>query len=108
MPLFVSKRYLSLLEKEVAYWREKADQERDRADRLHDALLTQCGQLPVTEVVRQEVSERRSAQESAQDRHQNELQEMFAESLEEGGVELPPDLQADAAQMIGEKNGAAR
>lgn len=101
---FVSKRYLNMLEKELVYWRERADQERERADRLHDGLLTQCGQLPVTEVVRHESVERRAAAEEMFDQHKRELDEMFAEIV--NPEELPDELKADAARMI--EDGAAR
>lgn len=101
----VSQRYLEMLDKELAYYREKAEQEQRRADRLHDQLLASNGWEPTTETVRQEQKEDASERDAQFKQHQQNLIEMFAESLDdfgEEGLELPAELQEDAKKMIEE------
>lgn len=53
----VQKRYLGMLETELAYYRDKFDGERKRGDRINDELLQRTGSLPVSDLGIREKSE---------------------------------------------------
>ena len=103
MLTIVSGKYLRNLEKELDYWRARADAERERADRIQDQLMAVNGYEPATETVRvahQELNEKAEQDRAEQMR---QMQEMFAESIEDaesGGLELPSELQGLAKQMM--------
>lgn len=54
MVTLISKKHLSYLEKEVEFWRKRADLERERADRLADQVLILNGQPAMSDTVRSE------------------------------------------------------
>ena len=87
----------------MAYYRERYDAERERADRLQDAMLAMHGQEPVTDTVLSERSDLQARQQSARNEREKQLAEMFAESLEEvqqDGLELPDELKIAAQGLV--------
>lgn len=100
-----AKEWAGKLERQVEYWQQRADDERERADRVADALNLQNGLPEVTSTVKRE---RKAAKEEVkQDDLQQERQiaEMFAESVgtdfDMEGLELTDELKAAAEKMIG-------
>jgi hypothetical protein len=104
--IVVQNRYLAMVEKELAYYRDKFESERSRGDRLSDGLLIRNGELPVTDLVKgdQEKLVADALAESAL--RQKELNEMFGEAMEETAVddegnpiELPEELQEETKKL---------
>jgi hypothetical protein len=76
----------------------------ERADRAQDALNQANGLPEVTATVRRERKEEANAAQDEVKKHQEELSELFAETLgtmhDVEGLELPDALKADADRMI--------
>ena len=109
------RKHMEMLDKELAYYRTRADEERQRADRLNDALLQQNGLPETTSTVIREKAERKNAADEEFERRQQYIGEMFAEELhtnyDEEGLEdlgLPADLAAAADQLMGQVKSDAK
>lgn len=106
------RKHLEMLDKELAYYRHRADDERQRADRLNDALLQQNGLPETTSTVIREKTARKDAAEQEFERRQEFIGEMFAEELhttyDEEGLELPTDLAAAAQELMGQVQSDAK
>lgn len=113
--MWVSRRYVGMLEREVEYYRAFAERERARADRLHDQLLQDRGCLPATEtaLVEQEKAQQRMDEQLEQQRRQ--MTEMYAEAINEhadtlngadpGEAEMIEGLGEEVAAMLGHAAG---
>lgn len=100
----VGEKYLTLLESELQFYRNKFDAERERADRLHDQLLTVHGLEPATVTMINENEAKRAQVSDALGEQQRQLSELYAESVPEmlgddeyAELGLPPDLAQEAA-----------
>lgn len=94
---------IAKLEKLAEYWQRRADDERDRADRLNDGLLQQNGLPATTNTVRRESESERDRMKTEQEHRMREVAEIYGETngmMEEMGLELPPELKAEADKMI--------
>lgn len=98
--MWVNRKYLSLLESELAYYRRIAESERARADRLHDALLVVHGELPATDTVIQASHDKSTAIANAVLSQQKQMAEMFSEAADEHADLIPPGMRADVEQLI--------
>ena len=103
----VQNKYLDMLESELAYYRGKADSERNRADRLNDSLLVRSGEMPVTDLG---VGDQRKVQEDAAlefAKRAQELNEIYGEAMEEiaqdvdgNPIELPAEVAEEAKKLV--------
>lgn len=102
-------KQLEMLEKELAYYRERSEDERQRADRISDALMQQNGLPEVTNTTRRDRKDQQEAVDQELEKRRGELQEMFAETMNttytEEGLELPDDLAEAAQQMLDKAKG---
>ncbi len=96
--MWINRKYVEMLERELEYWRSRAETERRRADRLHDQLLVMHGQMPATETV---LDEEREAANKERDRYAQEMAEIYLEETEErdDDLALPVDIQEAAASF---------
>lgn len=99
-----AKAYIVKLEALLDHERQRIDDERERADRATDALLLQNGTPAVTATGRRDseaVEERRKDQEET---YLSQLAEISRESADthydDFGLELPPELQEAAAELL--------
>lgn len=92
------------LERELSYWRKRADEERERADRAQDALNLQNGLPEVTATGVSERSKREREAEDAFDKRQKEIAEIFADEIDAMGeiekLELPEEMREAAAKFM--------
>ena len=102
----VQKKYLELLEKELAYYRDKFESERSRGDRLSDGLLIRNGELPVTDLVKGDQAKLIADAKAEDALRQKELNEMFGEAMEETAVDnegnpiaLPEELAEETKKL---------
>jgi hypothetical protein len=90
---------LARAESELLYWRQRADDERERADRQLDTVMQQNGLPEVTPTVRREHAQRAEAAKDEVDKHLVETAEMFSESFDANDDLnwIDPDLREAAA-----------
>lgn len=89
---------LNRMETELGYWQTRADEERQRADRLNDVVMQQNGLPDVTPTVIKAKAEFASKNEAELHKHEAEVAEMFSDNFD-GSDELnwiDPDLQEAA------------
>jgi hypothetical protein len=99
--MLISKRHYNLLESELEYYRKLARQERERADRLHDLLLTHSGMPPTTDTVLESKKKFSSELEQARKEQEMQLAEMFSETMDShSDLDLPSELREDAEKMM--------
>lgn len=89
---------LERMESELHYWRDRADEERNRADRLNDVVMQQNGLPEVTELRVREGKEKIEQGRAELEKRQEELSEMFSDSLDQSDDLnwIDPDLRAAA------------
>lgn len=92
---WISKSEREYLEREIVYWRGRADEERIRADRLTDQLLARVGETPVTLEGRDEY---RAAQEKLA-RAQVEIQQQMAE-ISQDSIEIDPEGDLPSPEQV--------
>jgi ribosomal 50S subunit-associated protein YjgA (DUF615 family) len=103
-------KYVTFLENEVNYYRDKFDAERARADRANDTLLQALGQLPTTDTVISEQEIRTTKFEKARKTQEEQMAEIFGETLEsveqqQANVNalFPPEAIEEFKEKVGEK-----
>lgn len=106
--LEMTQNMLERMESEMHYWRTRADEERERADRLNDTVMTQNGLPDVTPTVRREKKVREEKLDSIIQARQEELSEMFSDSFdsEDDLNWIDPDLKAAAQGWMDEAKKA--
>lgn len=80
---WVSRKLYELTERELTYYRDRYEREKDRADRAVDSLVQWCGREPISAPSR----EIASAQRNAYDEMQRQVNEIFAEVMESASGE---------------------
>jgi hypothetical protein len=80
---WVSRKLLDLTERELTYYRDRYEREKDRADRAVDSLVQWCGREPISAPSREVVS----AQRNAYDEMQKQVNEIFAEVMDSANGE---------------------
>lgn len=75
---FVSRKLYELTERELTYYRDRYEREKDRADRAVDSLVQWCGREPISAPSREVVQ----SQRNAYDEMQRQVNEIFAEVME--------------------------
>jgi hypothetical protein len=102
-----AQKQIARLDREVEYYRRRYDEALERSDRQLDGILAQSGLPEVTATTKRENAERVEKAKTEIDEHENELKEMFSESLNEmaeyDNLMLPDELQAEAAKLIASK-----
>lgn len=106
-------KHISMLDNELAYYRNRAEDERQRADRLNDALMQQNGLPEVTSTVKRERADDRDRAKEEFERRQQQIGEIYAEEMntnydDEGLELLPPDLAEAAQALMGEVKKTAK
>jgi len=99
----VQSRYLLMLEKELAYYRLRSDQERERGDRLNDQMLVRNGEMPVTALGVGDLRETIQKQKDEWEKQQKELGEIYGDAMEEveqDGLALPKELDEAAQKLL--------
>lgn len=95
---FVTKRYLELLESQVEEFKKLWQEERERADRLHDELLAQRGLNPATQIGIVTQQRKEAEEEERTKTMRKEMAELFGEQVD---IEaMPSSLQADAERFV--------
>ena len=89
------------LEKEVDYWREKFEQEKNRADRVNDKLTETAGFGPVSELGIGEAEKLRKEYERMMKQSQRESAEMFADDIPGEGLEIDESLGEELLKGFG-------
>lgn len=79
------QRVNEFYERELAYWRELADRERNRGDRAVDALADKAGVGPISDAGVEESGKTNSLRAEAAKKYGAAMREMFGESLGEEG-----------------------
>lgn len=114
-----NQREMAAMEASLKHWQELFDAERVRADRLQDQLLLIHGEAPVTETVRVEKKAENAAQETEDVKRAREMQEIFAEQMNETGdgsgmleaevgIELPDEFKSVAETPVAMTTPAAQ
>lgn len=105
-------RYNVKLEYQVEYWQERADDERERADRVADALNLQNGLPEVTNTSKREKVAAKKDEKAEAERQEKQIAELFAESVgtdfDMEGLELTDELKAAAEKMVGKQGQKAK
>jgi hypothetical protein len=96
-----NKKYVSLLESELAHYRALFEAERARADRLHDSLLVMHGELPATDTVIVEKRRKKTDNDDDLLRQQKETIELFAEAADEHSDLIPPGMLEQVKEIVG-------
>ena len=100
--------YIAKLERLIDHERSRIDDERERADRATDALLLQNGTPPVTATGRRDTEAQEEKRAEAEKDYFEQLAEISRESIDthydELGLELPPELQEAAAELLKNAN----
>src|ERR1041385_1784738 len=80
----LKETHVAWLERELAYWREQFERERNRAERATDTALTKAGAEPISDLAfeEQERREKEAKKASAELRALND--EIFGEGAAEG------------------------
>ena len=97
-----AQNLLNRMEVELHYWRERADDERVRADRIADAERVDRGQSEVSEPVLRVKRKDQAKFEAEVEKQQKELAEMFSDSFD-GEDELnwvEPELREAASKWM--------
>ena len=96
--------YIAKLERLLDHERSRIDDERERADRATDALLLQNGTPPVTATGRRESEAQEEKRAEAEKDYFEQLAEISRETVDthydDFGLELPPELQEAAAELL--------
>ena len=102
-----ANKLIERLNREVEYYRQRYDEALERSDRQLDGILAQSGLPEVTATTKRENAVREEKAKTQIDEHENELKEMFSESLNEmaeyDNLVLPDELQAEADKLISGK-----
>jgi len=100
--------YIAKLERLIDHERSRIDDERERADRATDALLLQNGTPPVTATGRRDTEAQEEKRAEAEKDYFEQLAEISRESIDthydELGLELPPEFQEAAAELLKNAN----
>lgn len=99
------KEHVARCERVIDIERQRVENERERADRLNDAILQQNGLPNVTSTGLNEQAKLEEKRRSEQEQRLREVIEIGADQLNNlydmSGVELPPDLQAEMDALLG-------
>lgn len=103
------RNMMNRMESEVSYWRDRADDERQRADRISDADRLDRGLNEVSATVLTEKKAKSVQVDEELRTHQTELAEMFSESFDASDEMnwIDPDL-AEVARGWQEQAAASR
>ena len=100
--------YIAKLERLLDHERSRIDDERERADRATDALLLQNGTPPVTATGRRDTEAQEEKRAEAEKDYFEQLAEISRECVDthydDLGLELPPELQEAAAELLKNAN----
>ena len=93
----IQTRYLEMIERELEYYRKRAEDERLRADRANDSLLQSHGTLPTSDVGIQKLDELQQHYEAATKLMQDQMQEVYGHGEEDDPEIGPPTVNAPEA-----------
>lgn len=100
-----AKEYIATCERVIDIERGRVQQERERADRLNDAILQQNGLPNVTSTGLTEAAIAEEKQKDIRDEQLRQFAEISADQLgnayDAWGIELPPELGEQVKELIG-------
>lgn len=79
--MWISKRYCDFLETQLAFWQDRAEAERVRADRAVDLVSQFQGQLPISDIGLQDHGKNAALKEDGFAERLREVDEMFNEQI---------------------------
>lgn len=98
--MWISKREYNYLTGEVKYWRDKAEQEQQRADRALDNYSVTQGQLPISEIGVSVVKKREAEEEVEFQKQKLQLSELFTEQMSDMDDDLTTNLMPEAQLLL--------
>lgn len=93
--------YVVKCENLIDHERNRVTDERERADRVNDALLQQNGLPASTATVRQEQAEYQTKADDAFEKRRKEFEEIYSESVEELIGDNDTSIVQDVKDLIG-------
>lgn len=93
--------YITKCENLIDHERSRVTDERERADRVNDALLQQNGLPASTATVRDEQAELQLKRDTAFEKQRKEFEEIYAETMEDFSGDPDTDLTQDIKDLIG-------
>lgn len=98
----ISRRYADLLERQLAFWQFRAEEERARAERLADQLLMVSGREPVSEERMRAEMEYATARIATRKQQEELMAELLSDEATGSGDEMPlsEDIARETAEML--------
>lgn len=95
------KAYIAKCEHLIDHERQRVTDERERADRVNDALLQQNGLPASTATVREEQAENDKKLQDLFEKQRQDYAEIYAETLEDFNTDGDTDIVQDVTDLIG-------
>lgn len=93
------ERLIERLDREVEFWRQRAQLEQNRADRLADRDFEIHGLAPVSDLGQREQGKKIESAEAQRKRQEDDLAEIYADSVENLTGEPEPEIPLDGVSI---------
>lgn len=94
------KAYIAKCEHLIDHERQRVTDERERADRVNDALLQQNGLPASTATVREEQAQNQKTLEDAFEKQRREYAEIYSETIEDFNSDGDNDILQDVKDLV--------